>query len=238
MKKATALLFTLFLLFFTGCEDKKPKKTTIIDKNTTIESAISEKEIIEILGKKNKKSYTSNKNIIKSNSIENNTTNTVISVISTPLPLKGDAYILHDTDQNERTIAIHNKSISISNVAQSIVLINFFTTWSPSCLEEMSYLSDLQKKYKKKLFIIGILVNDEKSNLDLKVLTTQYEAEYFISNSKENNALTTTLLKGLKIPKNFSIPLSILYKNGHYYRHYEGATPIEMIEYDVTQAIK
>ena len=223
MKKTCTLLFIIVLLFFTGCEDKKTQEIPL-------ETATSEESIIEILDKKDKK--------IQKTTIENNTTNTVISVTTAPLPLLGDAFILHDTDQNERTVAMNKKNISISDTPQSMVLINFFTTWCPSCMEEIPYLSDLQKKYKTKLSVIGVLIQDTQSNNDLKMLLNPYEAEYFISNSKENDVFSKRLLTELKIRENFSIPLTVLYKNGSYYKHYEGPVPIEMIEYDIKQAIK
>lgn len=223
MKKTCTLLFIIVLLFFAGCEDKKTQEIPL-------ETATSEESIIEILDKKDKK--------IQKTTIENNTTNTVISVTTTPLPLLGDAFILHDTDQNERTVAMNKKNISISDTPQSMVLINFFTTWCPSCMEEIPYLADLQKKYKTKLSVIGVLIQDTQSNNDLKMLLNPYEAEYFISNSKENDVFSKRLLTELKIRENFSIPLTVLYKNGSYYKHYEGPVPIEMIEYDIKQVIK
>ena len=94
------------------------------------------------------------------------------------------------------------------------------------------------KKYKKNLFVTGILVNDTIEETALKAFTLKYHANYFISNSKQNDAFASKVVKELQLPENFSIPLTVIYKDGNYYTHYEGAVPVEMIEHDLKNAMK
>jgi hypothetical protein len=72
----------------------------------------------------------------------------------------------------------------------------------------------------------------------LEAFLKKQTINYFISNSQENDTFAVELLKGLNIEENFQLPLTILYKNGKYYAHYEGAVPIEMIEYDIKKAME
>ena len=46
------------------------------------------------------------------------------------------------------------------------------------------------------------------------------------------------LASTLDLPKNFPIPLTVIYVEGKYFTHYEGSVPVEMIEYDIQQAKK
>lgn len=158
-------------------------------------------------------------------------------------PLKTDAnttkFTLNDIDNKSHTFYFNKKDIFIDNVPQKFVLLNFFATWCPPCNGQLPYISDIETKYKERLFVAGILVNDsEKEYHEIEALTARYTIDYFISNSKQNDTFATELLKCLNIAENFQLPLTILYKNGKYYTHYEGAVPIEMIEYDLNNAMK
>ena len=66
----------------------------------------------------------------------------------------------------------------------------------------------------------------------------QQQINYFISNTKENDTFAMRLADQLQLDENFSIPLTVIYLNGEYFTHYEGAVPVEMIEYDIQQAKK
>ena len=158
-------------------------------------------------------------------------------------PLKTDSdakkFELNDIDNKNYTFYFNKKDILIEDVSQKILLLNFFATWCPPCKGQIPYISDLEKKYKNKLFVAGILVNDSnKEYHELEAFLAKHTIDYFISNSKENDTFAIELLKCLNIAKNFQLPLTILYKNGTYYTHYEGAVPIEMIEHNLKNAMK
>jgi thiol-disulfide isomerase/thioredoxin len=157
------------------------------------------------------------------------------------LSLKAEAkkFKLNDIENKNYTFYINKKNIFIKDVQQKFILLNFFATWCPPCNGQLPYISDIEKKYKDKLFIAGILVNDDnKEYHTIQELSEQYNIDYFISNSKQNDTFAMELLKNLHIAEKFQLPLTILYKNGKYYAHYEGATPIEMIEHDLKKAMK
>ena len=161
--------------------------------------------------------------------------------IPVPVPaaqVSSDTFILSDMQQNRHTQTLANQKLAFHHLKQPIVLINLFATWCPPCRGGIPYLSDLQKKYKKSLFIAGVLVNDESDSHTLKEFIKKYHADYFISNSSQNDVFAAKLAKELHLPENFPIPLTVIYKEGNYYRHYEGAVPAEMIEHDIKQAMK
>ena len=146
---------------------------------------------------------------------------------------------LNDIENKTYTFYFDKKDIFIENVPQKFLLLNFFATWCPPCRGQIPYISDLNEKYRKDLFVAGILVNDaNKEYYELKEFSTKYNINYFISNAKQNDVFAIELLKDTNIAENFQLPLTILYKNGKYYAHYEGAVPIEMIEYDLKNAMK
>jgi thiol-disulfide isomerase/thioredoxin len=180
-------------------------------------------------------------------SSETNTTDTVnktcdiVDINRSTLKTDKDAkkFTLHDIDNKDHTFYFDKKNILIDGVSQNFVLLNFFATWCPPCTGQVPYIADLDEKYKKDLFVAGILVNDaDKEYHELEAFSIKHHINYFISNSNDNDAFTVELLNGLSIAENFQLPLTILYKNGKYYAHYEGATPIEMIEHDIKKAME
>jgi len=150
---------------------------------------------------------------------------------------KKHTFSLRDLNGSNYSVSIENKHIKISTVNQKLILLNFFATWCPPCKGEIPYLADLQKKYKDRLFIAGILVNDSPDDKTLKAFTETYGINYFISNAKDNDAFVKLAVQKLQLDENFPIPLTILFKNGNYYAHYEGAVPVEMLEHDIKEAI-
>lgn len=225
MKKINALLLTTilvcFALFsFTGCEDKKVQEPLMAAENTT-----------EIFTQKDKDQPEEQKE-------EAEIKKEPISEENITAHIPEDAIILNDIQQNRHIVTIDNQQMTFHDISQSIVIINFFSTWSSPCRGEIPYLSDLQKKYKKDLFIAGILINDVLHDQTLKEFISKYHANYFISNSKRNDAFASKIAKELQLPENFSTPLTVIYKDGDYYTHYEGAVPVEMIDHDIQQAIK
>ena len=148
------------------------------------------------------------------------------------------SFILTDVDGRDLNITVDGDTMTFQNVQQPLLLLNFFATWCPPCRGELLDLSQLQKKHMKDLFVVGVLVNDEQNSTQLRHVMEKYDTNYFISHASDNNDLAAAVIKKLKLPENFPIPLSILYKNGELYRYYEGAMPIEMIENELKQAIK
>ena len=151
--------------------------------------------------------------------------------------IKKYSFVLSDVNDSNRTISIENKHITISDVPEKLILINFFATWCPPCKGEIPYLVDLQKKYDANLFIAGILVNDPIEAENLKTFISQQAVNYFVSNAAQNEPLVKLAVKRLQLGENYPLPLTILFKNGNYYSHYEGAVPMEMLEHDIKNAM-
>ncbi len=219
MKRTNILFLIIISLFFTACENKKSASQDIAVENTT-----------EILTQKDR-----GQNTLNTKELTNNSTVTTHKSITTS---STGTFILTDSKQKQYTIDVDNKHITSTDINAPVILINLFATWCPPCRGEIPYLSDLQKKYKNKLFVAGVLVNDVQDNAALETFIKRYHANYYISNGKQNDAFAAAVTKALQLPKNFPLPLTILYKAGNYYIHYEGAVPVEMVEHDIQEAMK
>jgi len=120
-----------------------------------------------------------------------------------------NTFILKTNDRSYN-IGIEKKNISIASVFQPIILLNIFKPNCTSCLLHTQTLKSLEDDYN-----IAV-INIAKSTQD-----------------KENINFVNEIYATLGITKDALNILSVLYINGTYYQHYEGLTPIEMVEHDI-----
>ena len=147
-------------------------------------------------------------------------------------------FVLKNLQGREQNITLDNGQLTFEGIDKPLILINFFATWCHPCRAELPYLSQLKTKYRKELTVIGVLVNDEQNSTEFGKFLKKYGVKYFVSLTKENDLLAEQIVKSLGLPENYSIPLSILYKNGKLYRYYEGAMPMKMLDNEIRQARK
>ncbi|UPT78060.1 TlpA family protein disulfide reductase [Sulfurovum sp. XGS-02] len=205
------LLLLIILIIFVWEEEKQPESTPIPTENTT-----------EVIVKKEKKVQEG-----------------VLPPMKSSLPeTPSKVFTLINSKVKSHKVAISGEKVIFQDTTQPIVLVNLFATWCPPCIGEIPYLNDLQKKYKEELFVAGILTHDTIMQDALESFMAKNQINYFISNGKENDAFADWLATTLHLPKNFPIPLTVIYLKGEYFTHYEGTVPVEMIEYDIQQAKK
>ena len=169
---------------------------------------------------------------------EANCTESNKSKVHKTVTIPGTQVTLKSIKNKTYSIVVDKNRFIIKKAKQPIVLINFFSTWCPPCRRQLPYFEDLQKKYKKKLFIAGILVNDDANTTTLETFYAKYPMNYFVSDGTGNETVTLKVLEGLKLDTNMTLPLTVLYKNGNYYTHYEGPVPVEMIDHDIKSALE
>lgn len=152
--------------------------------------------------------------------------------------VKKDFILFDSTNNIKQSIKIRNNKIDFKNMDKPIVILNFFSSWCLPCIGQTPYLSDLQNKYKKNISIMGLVVNEDISNNEIKEFKKKNNVKFFLSNDQENNnQIISILKKNLNIDK-LTLPLAVIYNNDEYYMHYEGAVPIEMMESDILQILE
>lgn len=212
MKKAYSLLSAVILFLITGCEDKKDQNSTMEMENTTA-----------IIRSDNNKSSQNEDGQLNE-----------INFITHAEPY---FFLLNDTHHVSYKGTMHDKTISLEGMSAPVVVFHFFATWCPPCVGEAPYLSDLQKKYAQEVFVAGVTVNDTP-NEALEQFIEQNDADYYISIADENDRFAAKMAEVLNLEGNFSLPLTVIYYQGEYLVHYEGAVPIEILDHDIQKAIK
>jgi len=141
------------------------------------------------------------------------------------------------------TVVKEGTKFTIQNLDKRVVLFDFFTTWCPACRSVAPHLANIQDKYKKEMLVLGVLIEDGKSDQDVIRFKEKYKAHYPISNATDKDSnyanfkLSNEIAKLLRQPRSFPIPLLVMFKDGKYFTHYVGAVPEEMIESDIKEAL-
>ena len=141
--------------------------------------------------------------------------------------LNNKQYIVEKTPQG----------VQLKDAKGKVVIYDIFATWCPPCQAEAPHLASLQKKYKDKLIILGISVENNIPNSKLKEFKKQHHADYTLVNSSENRRIIDALAKQLNLGRDFGIPLMVLSKDGKILNYYQGATEEEFIESDIKKAL-
>jgi thiol-disulfide isomerase/thioredoxin len=216
-----SLILFIILIIYLGWKDKQPESTPLPTENTT-----------EVLTEKDKMGQEDKR--FKLGKKEDILPQMKPSIPETQLGV----FTLINTKVKSHKVTLSDQKVIFQDTTQPIVMVNLFATWCPPCIGEIPYLNDLQKKYEKELLVVGILTHDHIIQDELETFMAKNQINYFISNGTENDAFATLLASTLDLPKNFPIPLTVIYVEGKYFTHYEGSVPVEMIEYDIQQAKK
>jgi thiol-disulfide isomerase/thioredoxin len=144
---------------------------------------------------------------------------------------------LLDTSGKSYTVEKRGSNFTLDAGNDKVVLFDIFATWCPPCRAEVRHLGNLQKKYGDNLIIMGITIEDDVSNDEIEKFKEKFKGEYLISNKADNQSLSRAIASTIGVGQQFPIPLMVLYKKGKYVTHYVGATPEEMIDADIAQAL-
>ena len=151
--------------------------------------------------------------------------------------LSSNEYVLTALNKTQYVVKKTQNGFIVKGAKNKVIIIDIFATWCPPCRAEAHHLASLQKKYKENLLIIGVTVEDEISNSKLEDFRHDYDANYILVNSSENNNLINAIATELKIGRDFGIPLMAMYKNGKLINFYQGAVEEEFIESDLKKAL-
>jgi len=148
------------------------------------------------------------------------------------------SFELTSTQSQKFTITKEGNEFSLTPKSSKIIIYDIFATWCPPCRAEAPHLASLQKKFPDDLLVLGITIEDDKTNADLEAFKKEYGANYTILNSKDNKALASAMASVVGEGPRFGIPLMIMMKDGKYITHYSGMVPEEMIESDFKKALE
>lgn len=139
---------------------------------------------------------------------------------------------LTDVDWRTTHVHIENDRVTFDHIGQSKMLIHLFSTRADLCRIQLPYLNDLQRHHPE-WFVLGIVVPEAIDAKTLRRYMLREGITFFISHTPDNVPFARWLAHKAQLGENYPLPLTFLFENGNYVTHYEGITPVEMIEYDL-----
>lgn len=158
-------------------------------------------------------------------------------VLHTDTSLMETFTIINMQEQTHKMI-ISKEKMTIYDLEQPVVIVHIFDRLNASTRYQLRALDTLQQRYKNNLFVISLLIGESITTQKFIQLVKQEHLKHFISNDIENPTIVNILNKSLGLNTHKNLSRTLLYTDGEYTIHYEGATPIEMLEYNIKQAIK
>lgn len=126
---------------------------------------------------------------------------------------------------------VTGENVDSKSFAGKTLLITFFATWCPPCMQEVPDLIDLQKKYSSKAFSVVALSVDEGGAKVVKKLVEKRSINYPV------------LMADRSIARDFGgvvgIPTSFLVNSqGNVVKKYPGYVPHVLLENDIKKIMK
>jgi cytochrome c biogenesis protein CcmG/thiol:disulfide interchange protein DsbE len=74
--------------------------------------------------------------------------------------------------------SVDGKTVRLSDYKGKVVIIDFWATWCPPCRKGIPDLISIQKEFKKKVVVIGISLDAEKTLKDVPGFIKEYKINY------------------------------------------------------------
>ena len=127
-------------------------------------------------------------------------------------------YSISNDKNKQYKVTLNQKILLFENTKKTILVVHFFDSTKHNRKAQIDTFNTLEDTFKTKISIRHISV-DNASN-------------------PENKQFLDTLCANIHIKNKKHLPLVVIFKNNHYYSHFEGSAPVEMIRYDIQQALK
>ncbi|HID02763.1 MAG TPA: TlpA family protein disulfide reductase [Desulfobacterales bacterium] len=122
--------------------------------------------------------------------------------------------------------AVTGENVDSKNFAGKTLLVTFFATWCPPCMQEVPDLINLQKKYSSKGFSVIALSVDEGGAKVVKKLVEKRSINYPVLMADRSTAQSFGGVVG--IPTSF-----LINSKGNVVKKYPGYVPHVLLENDI-----
>ncbi|WP_270966167.1 TlpA family protein disulfide reductase [Campylobacter upsaliensis] len=162
----------------------------------------------------------------------------------------GEKVLLRSVNGGEKTFVRKEKGFVIEGEGDKILMFDFFGTFCQPCKEEALELSKLWQNNSKHFVIIGLSHFEEVSDEEVLKFAKDYNAFYFLSNSKEKDRLIAQILKDISYQNMELLPFKVVLKDGVYQnvsdfwnkgkkvQFYLGKVPSELMQEDINTILK
>ncbi|MCF6243853.1 MAG: hypothetical protein L3J43_02315 [Sulfurovum sp.] len=167
MRTIATLLFSMLLLTFAACEEKKKLENHFTQEiETNITTIFTQKDLEKHTSDVNHSQYP-------------------------------HTFTLESTQKKYYTFSMLDKNIYSKSFHKKTIVLNISHISSPSSFDQMESLSKLQRKYQSKLIVISLLLGDTQKISTPNIFLNKHHIYHFVSFSKENEVIANLLYTAL-----------------------------------------
>jgi len=90
-----------------------------------------------------------------------------------------------DSAPDFTVVADNGRTVSLGNFGGRLLILNFWATWCPPCIQEMPSLDELQKRFKESgVVVLGLSV--DKNEKDYRNLLSKANVSFLTARDPEN----------------------------------------------------
>ena len=157
----------------------------------------------------------------------------------------GEKVLLKSVNGGEKTLVRKEKGFVVEGEEDKILMFDFFGTFCQPCKEEALELSKLWQNNAKHFTLIGLSHFEEVGDEEVLKFAKDYNAFYFLSNSKEKDRVIAQILKDIAYQNMEQLPFKVVLKDGIYQsvsdswnkgkkvNFYLGKVPSELMQEDI-----
>jgi hypothetical protein len=149
-----------------------------------------------------------------------------------------ETFTLINMQEKTHKLTLSPKKLTFHDVDQPVIIIHIFKTFDTETSYLLKTLTALQKNKPEDLFVVSLQVGDTINTKSLQTFIKTHQLIHFISNDIENHHFQTILYESLSLSQKTALPLTVIYSDGEYVIHYEGAMPREMLSHNIQQALQ
>jgi thiol-disulfide isomerase/thioredoxin len=122
-------------------------------------------------------------------------------------------------------LSFSNNVLVSKELEGKIVLINFWATWCPPCIEELPALNNLYEKYGDIFEIVGVLYEKEKTKEDIQTFAKEHNIKFPITLGENNFEAAKMFDNVQKVPESF-----LFSQDGFLFAKYVGVVDEKVLE--------
>jgi len=139
-------------------------------------------------------------------------------------------FTLTTTKGEEIELEMLGNSLLSKQLNGKVVLINFWATWCPPCIEEMPMFNELYEKYSDKFEIIGVLYEHNKDKKELAAFLKKHKIKFPVVVSEENFPFAKRIGNVQRIPESF-----LYSKDGMFIDKFVGVVDEVVLKWNIEQ---
>lgn len=164
---------------------------------------------------------------------ESNEAKTIIEDNSSFEQLKAQSnktFTLNTTDGKAIILNLDNNVLKSKDLEGKVVLLNFWATWCPPCIEEMPTFNKMYEKYGDKFELIGVLFERDKDMNELLAFMKKHNMKFPVTVGEENFRLSTYFDEIKRVPESY-----VFGKDGKFLKKFVGIVDEKELETFINQ---